>query len=122
MAETEAVSEVQRRMASLLYECASQEKMELMPTWIETTRVLALLGNRLPNGLLAKQLSFFFRVVSRNEAGFVNGEVSTSAWQTMRSQLLQLADNFQRLLDGKEELAAAAASDPTNPLLSWVAA
>ena len=31
-------SEVKRAMASVLYECASQEKMEMLPAWIEIFR------------------------------------------------------------------------------------
>ena len=31
-------AEVKRAMASLLYECASQEKMEMLPAWIEIFR------------------------------------------------------------------------------------
>ena len=31
-------AEVKRAMASVLYECASQEKMEMLPAWIEIFR------------------------------------------------------------------------------------
>ena len=35
-------SEVKRAMASVLYECASQEKMEMLPAWIEIFRQATL--------------------------------------------------------------------------------
>ena len=35
-------AEVKRAMASVLYECASQEKMEMLPAWIEIFRQATL--------------------------------------------------------------------------------
>ena len=40
--EVSRCTQVKRAMASVLYECASQEKMEMLPAWIEIFRQATL--------------------------------------------------------------------------------
>ena len=74
-----------------------------------TFRIVSSLPPRLPNGIVAKHLSLFFSAVARNEAGFVNGEISVSAWQTVAQQLAHLAPSFRGILEGHRDPIPAAA-------------
>ena len=88
-------------------------------------RIVSSLPPRLPNGIVAKHLSLFFSAVARNEAGFVNGEISVSAWQTVARQLGHLAPSFRGILSGHRDATPAAVADDGaggNPLHAFASA
>ena len=90
-----------------------------------TFRIVSSLPPRLPNGIVAKHLSLFFSAVARNEAGFVNGEISVSAWQTVAQQLAHLAPSFRGILSGHRGATPTAADGGSfggNPLHAFASA
>ena len=83
---------------------------------------MSSLPPRLPNGIVAKHLSLFFSAVARNEAGFVNGEISVSAWQSVAQQLGGVAPSLRGILSGLRDSAATPAAEEGNPLHAFAGA
>ena len=65
-------------LSSLLYECATHETMELLPFWIELTRLLERPEEKL-TGASACSVKFMLAVASRLQAqSFLSRELSAS--------------------------------------------